>query len=212
MPGLGERDGAGKAANGSGGKNGLERGGPEERTASREKQVGADNCPGERNDRNEESGGRDMKKKQFGEMIRFAVTGGLCFLVEFACLIALKEGLGMDTLIATPIAFLISVMVNYAMCVLWVWPGTKGKGNEVRIGFLITSVIGLFLNEGLMLLFRLIFGEEQILMTVAGRGFSMYMMNKILATMLVMIWNYFTKKAILQSDFLAKWMHRKDRE
>ena len=30
-------------------------------------------------------------KNRISEMIRFALTGGICFLVEFACLIALKE-------------------------------------------------------------------------------------------------------------------------
>ena len=143
-------------------------------------------------------------KNRISEMIRFALTGGICFLVEFACLIALKEGFGLDTLIATPIAFLISVAVNYLMCVKWVWPATRDKGNRARLGFLVTSVIGLLLNEGLMLLFRVAFGEERILISLAGYSLSMYMVNKALATLLVMIWNYFTKKAILESAFLTR--------
>ena len=147
-------------------------------------------------------------KKRISEMIRFALTGGICFLVEFVCLVALKEGLGLDTLIATPIAFLISVAVNYLMCVKWVWPDAKDKGNTARLGFLITSVIGLFLNEGLMLLFRIAFGEEQVLISIAGYGVSMYMVNKVAATLLVMIWNYFTKKAILKSAFLTRRMNQ----
>jgi len=147
-------------------------------------------------------------KKRISEMIRFALTGGICFLVEFVCLVALKEELGLDTLIATPIAFLISVAVNYLMCVKWVWPDAKDKGNTARLGFLITSVIGLFLNEGLMLLFRIAFGEEQVLISIAGYGVSMYMVNKVAATLLVMIWNYFTKKAILKSAFLTRRMNQ----
>ena len=147
-------------------------------------------------------------KKRISEMIRFALTGGICFLVEFVCLVALKEGLGLDTLIATPIAFLISVAVNYLMCVKWVWPDAKDKGNTAKLGFLITSVIGLFLNEGLMLLFRIAFGEEQVLISIAGYGLSMYMVNKVAATLLVMIWNYFTKKAILKSAFLTRRMNQ----
>ena len=147
-------------------------------------------------------------KKRISEMIRFALTGGICFLVEFVCLVALKEGLGLDTLIATPIAFLFSVAVNYLMCVKWVWPDAKDKGNTAKLGFLITSVIGLFLNEGLMLLFRIAFGEEQVLISIAGYGLSMYMVNKVAATLLVMIWNYFTKKAILKSAFLTRRMNQ----
>ena len=51
------------------------------------------------------------------ELVRFAVTGGVCFLVEFAALTALVELLRMPVLWATALAFLISVVVNYALCV-----------------------------------------------------------------------------------------------
>ena len=54
----------------------------------------------------------EQKKSRMSEMIRFALTGGVCFLVELALLILLKGRLGIDTLIATPIAFLVSVILN----------------------------------------------------------------------------------------------------
>ena len=139
-----------------------------------------------------------MKKGRVSEVIRFLITGGVCFLIEFACLVFLKEVIGLDTLIATPIAFLISVAVNYLLCVIWVFKGTGDGGNAARIGFLITSLIGLALNELLMWLFRLILGEDTVLMTVAGHELTMYMLNKCLATLIVMVWNYFTKKAVLR--------------
>ena len=58
----------------------------------------------------------EEKKSRTAEVIRFALTGGICFLVELAVLILLKGRLGVDTLIATPIAFLISVILNYLLC------------------------------------------------------------------------------------------------
>ena len=106
------------------------------------------------------------------EVIRFALTGGICFVIEFAVLVALKELLHVDTLIATPIAFLVSVAFNYALCMVWVFQGAKEQGAIARAGFLVTSVIGLFLNEGLMLLFRILLGEETVLFTLAGTPFT----------------------------------------
>ena len=150
------------------------------------------------------------KKSGLGEVIRFALTGGICFAIEFVCLVALKEGLGLDTLIATPIAFLISVIVNYRMCVRWVFPGAEEGGNAAKAGFLVTSLLGLLLNEGFMLLFRVTLGEERILFSVFGRDISMYMVNKALSTLLVMIWNFFTKKAILRSGLIARIFRKKD--
>ena len=142
---------------------------------------------------NEESRNHDRMK----EVIRFVITGGVCFLIEFAALVALRDGAGLDTLIATPIAFLISVIVNYLMCVRWVFDGAGKQGSAQRAGFLVTSAVGLGLNELLMLLFRAIFGEDTPVLTVFGFTVTMYMVNKVMATVIVMVWNYFTKKWIL---------------
>ena len=139
----------------------------------------------------------EQKKGRTAEVIRFALTGGVCFLVELAVLILLKGKLGIDTLIATPVAFLISVILNYLLCVVWVFRGAKNQGAGAKAGFLITSLIGLGLNELLMLLFRLILGEDAVILTVAGKTINMYVLNKCLATLIVMIWNYFSKRAVL---------------
>ena len=141
-------------------------------------------------------------RERLMEALRFAVTGGVCFLVELVCLIFLRDRIGIDTLIAVPIAFLISVILNYLLCIRWVFTGEKDQGNAARMGFLITSVMGLFLNEGLMLLFRVVFGEDQQVLTILGFAVTMYMINKVLSTLLVMIWNYFTKRAILKKGWL----------
>ena len=139
----------------------------------------------------------EQKKHRTGEVVRFALTGGICFVVELGVLILLKGGLGIDTLIATPIAFLISVILNYLLCVAWVFRGANNRGTGAKAGFLITSLIGLGLNELLMLLFRLIFGEDAAILTLGGKTINMYVLNKCLATLIVMIWNYFSKRAVL---------------
>ena len=132
------------------------------------------------------------------EIIRFAVSGGVCFLIEFALLVLLRDTCGLDTLAATPIAFTVSVIVNYLFCVKWVFPDAGKQGNKARIAFFVSSVMGLFLNEGLMWLFRVIFGEDAVVFTVFSFGVTMYMVNKVLATLIVMVWNYITKRYILK--------------
>lgn len=139
----------------------------------------------------------EQNKSRAAEVIRFALTGGICFVVELAVLILLKGRLGIDTLIATPIAFLISVILNYLLCVIWVFRGAKNRGAGAKAGFLITSLIGLGLNELLMLLFRLTLGEDAVILTLGTKEINMYVLNKCLATLIVMIWNYFSKRAVL---------------
>ena len=119
------------------------------------------------------------------ELIRFGVTGGVCFLVEFAALTALVELVHMPVLWATALAFLISVIVNYALCVKWVFTGAKGGSGRVRLQFLLTSGMGLGLNELLMWLMNIRLGVQ-------------YQIAKIIATLLVMVWNYVTKRLVLR--------------
>ena len=126
-----------------------------------------------------------QKKDRLGEVIRFVVTGGVCFLIEQAVLSLLKEIFGLDVNIGTPIAFLVSVVANYLLCVKWVFPGADGSGGKTKAGFVLTSGIGFF-------------GQDGILLTLFGIQLKVYHLNKAIATLLVMIWNYFTKRLILK--------------
>ena len=92
---------------------------------------------------------------QLAEVLRFAFTGGVCFLIEYAALVLFKEALRMDVLIATPLAFLVSVIVNYLMCVRWVFSGAQEGSRKAQIGFVITSGMGLVINWALMALLTL---------------------------------------------------------
>ena len=145
---------------------------------------------------------RSAQGARLSEALRFAITGGVCFAVEFVCLVLLRDTIGLDTLVATPLAFLVSVALNYLMCVKWVFRGVGEQKRSAQAGFLLTSVMGLLLNEGLMLLFRVLFGEDQPVITVLSFTVTMYMVNKVLSTGIVMIWNYFTKRAILKKGLL----------
>ena len=141
----------------------------------------------------------EKKDNRTWEILRFAVSGGICFLIELAVLMLLRDRCGLDTLIATPIAFLISVIVNYLLCVRWVFHGAAEQKNAAKMGFLITSVAGLLLNELLMYVFRLLLlGEDAVVLTVFSFAVKTVMINKALATLIVMIWNYFTKRLILR--------------
>ena len=152
---------------------------------------------------------KGTKKETVAEILRFMLTGGFCFVIEFAVLTLLHGVIGIDTLIATPVAFTVSVIVNYILCVLWVFKAAGDEGNTAKISFFITSLIGLALNEVLMLIFRHVFGEEKVLLNILGTDIRMYMLNKALATLIVMVWNYFTKKAILTSEKLKGFLRKK---
>ena len=135
---------------------------------------------------------------RFREVVKFILTGGVCFLIEYAALIALKEWLHLPVIAATPIAFLISVVFNYLLCVKWVFEGARDGSRKAQLGFVITSGMGFFLNWALMWILTALLGEDGLLFVLLGVEIKVYMLNKVIATGLVMVWNYFTKRYLLK--------------
>lgn len=147
----------------------------------------------------------EKNESRFGEVLKFLISGGICFLIKLVCSVALRFGLGHDTWLSVLLAEIVAIAVNYILCVLWIWPGAKDNSTITKIGFLVTSLIGLVWNELLMMAFGAIFGETQVLFTIFGKNISMYMVSICITTIIVLFWNFFTKRAVLNSDLLQKW-------
>ena len=150
----------------------------------------------------------EKNESRFGEIVKFLISGGICFFIKLICSVALRFGLGHDTWLSVLLAELVAIAANYILCVLWIWPGAKDNSAITKIGFLVTSLIGLVWNELLMMLFGAVFGETQVLFTVLGKDITMYMVNVCMTTAIVLFWNFFTKRAVLNSDLLKKWAEK----
>lgn len=115
------------------------------------------------------------------ELLRFAITGGVCFLIDYGVMVLLKEVFHLHYLLAAGAGFTVSVIANYIICVKWVFDGAKQSGAQTKALFLITSLVGLGLTEVFML-------------AMVSWLALHYMLAKVLTTLLVMVWNYITKK------------------
>lgn len=124
------------------------------------------------------------EREQFWEVFRFLLVGGGCFILEYVLLYSLTEFAGVPYLISSAAAFTISLIVNYILCVTVVFHGGTRTRTEMIL-FMATSVAGLFINQVSMWFF----------VEIAGLW---YMFAKVIASAIVMIWNYFTKRYILR--------------
>ncbi|MBP1737134.1 MAG: sugar translocase [Oscillospiraceae bacterium] len=122
--------------------------------------------------------------ERLDELIRFAVNGGLCFLLEYGLLYGLTEYAGLYYLSSSAVSFAASVVLNYVICMVWVFPGTKNRGIRSKLIFVGSSLAGLLLNQLIMWFFVEVFGVY-------------YMLTKIIATGVVMVWNYVMKRKAL---------------
>lgn len=121
--------------------------------------------------------------ERFWEVFRFLLVGGGCFLLEYGLLFALTEYGGLNPLVSAPIAFTVSLVVNYILCVYVVFHAEQQSKKQMAL-FALTSIIGLGINQVVMWFFIDIIG-------------IWYMFAKVVASAVVIVWNYFTKRYVL---------------
>ena len=124
-------------------------------------------------------------KKLFSQFFKFGVVGVIAFIVDYLSLYLLTEFLNVYYLISSIISFLLSIIVNYILSIKWVFDIKKKQSFKDVIIFTLLSAIGLLINLLVMYLSVEVFKIH-------------YMIGKLMATFIVMIWNFVTRKMFLE--------------
>lgn len=125
-------------------------------------------------------------KKLIEQIMKFGVVGFLCFFIDYFVLFAATEILKINYLVSSGISFTVSVIINYILSTKFVFQ-TKQDTNKMKefILFVILSLVGLGIN--------------QIIMWFTVEKVSIYyMLGKIIATAIVMVYNFITRKIFLE--------------
>ncbi len=126
--------------------------------------------------------------KLLAQIMKFGVVGALAFVIDFGVLVFLTEVFGIDPVVSATISFTASVVFNYLASMRYVFSrrSDMSRGREFVI-FVALSVIGLIINDALMW---------------GGTTFTAidYRIVKIVATAVVMVWNFVTRKIFLEGD------------
>lgn len=117
------------------------------------------------------------------QIIKFCLTGGLCTVIDFGVLFVLTEKIGLSYVISNIISVSLSTIVNYILSKIIVFNFSNTLRNFVV--FIILSIVGLIINEGLIILCVNVFTID-------------YKVGKIIATGVVMCFNYLTRKYMLK--------------
>ena len=124
-------------------------------------------------------------KKLISQFFKFGVVGVIAFIVDYLSLYLLTEFLNVYYLISSIISFLLSIIVNYLLSIKWVFDIKKKQSFKDVIIFTLLSAIGLLINLLVMYLSVEVFKIH-------------YMIGKLIATFIVMIWNFVTSKMFLE--------------
>lgn len=126
-----------------------------------------------------------MLHKSSNEKVRvlcYLIIGGTAALFEWSLVYLFNLRWGWNYLVATAAAYLCSTVCHYIATNIWVFTsGVRYSRKKEFSLVLVVSTLGLLLN----VLFMRIF--------VGGMGLPV-MASKIIASALVTIWNYFSRK------------------
>ena len=128
-----------------------------------------------------------FSSKSVRQFISYFGVGGVSALVEWCVFSLLEYLLDVPYLLATVLAFLVSTTTNWILGRTFTFKDSAYQEKKAKEAFLVflVSAIGLAFNLILMYLFVDVFGMDTNLLKTTA---------KVLATGLVFIWNFLSRK------------------
>ena len=127
-----------------------------------------------------------MLKKLIAQIMKFGVVGVIAFIIDYGLLVFLTEVFNINYLISATVSFTVSVIFNYLASMRFVFKHKEEMPKTLEfVIFVVLSVVGLGINDLLMWI-----GTD-------CAGIS-YLITKLGATFIVMVWNFVTRKIFLE--------------
>lgn len=119
--------------------------------------------------------------------MKFGAVGIIAFVIDYGLLALLTEAFGINYLVSATVSFTVSVVFNYVASMRYVFTHKEGMSRRREfVIFVVLSVIGLGLNNACMWAGVELLGAH-------------YLIVKIGATFVVMVWNFVTRKKFLDA-------------
>lgn len=127
-----------------------------------------------------------MKTKLFKQIFRFIIVGGIATIIDWTIYYILFNIFEINPLITNILSFSVAVVYNCIASIKWVFTVDENKNKkQIFIEFVILSIIGLIISEILLYIF-----VDTIKINE--------MISKVLATIIVMTFNFVTRKMFLE--------------
>lgn len=125
------------------------------------------------------------------QLIRYGLSGGLAFVVDFGLLWFITDICHAHYLVGAFCGYTAGLIITYLLSIKWIFSDRKlshKQGAEFII-FTIIGLVGLLLTQGLMYIFtEYLFGTGH------------YLYSKLLTTAIVSLFNFVMKKLLLFSQ------------
>lgn len=124
-------------------------------------------------------------KKLVRQFVDFAAVGVIAFLIDYGILMFLSQIIGWNPVFSAFISYVISTIFNYVASMRFVFTHRADLSRRREfILFVIFSMIGLGMNEFIIWVGTASFGNGPYAVTA----------SKLIATLIVALWNFFSRK------------------
>lgn len=121
----------------------------------------------------------------FIQFFRYVFVGGAAFLVDGGALFLIEMS-GVHYLVAVVFAFVIGLITNFVLSRLLVFKGNETEKSSI-VEFVVYAVIGII---GL--------GITEVIMYICTEKAGLYfMVSKVIAAVIVLVWNFVARKITL---------------
>lgn len=127
-------------------------------------------------------------RKLIEQFLKFGVVGVAATVIDFGVMIALTELVEWSPVLSAGVSFVVSLAFNYAASMRFVFKRRDdlSRARELAI-FAVLSLVGLAINE--------------VLMWLGVNALSLnYVLVKVAATCVVMLWNFASRKRWLDAS------------
>jgi len=130
------------------------------------------------------------------QVIKFSIVGFIAFCIDYGTMVLLTEVFDVYYLFSTTISFIVSVIFNYIASMRYVF---ADKRTDLSTGvkfvvFVALSAVGLLINQVMM------WAGVELIPWPADFYNHAYLLVKLFATAVVMVWNFVTRKLFYEKE------------
>lgn len=121
------------------------------------------------------------------QILKFGIVGFTAFIIDFCVMIVLTEVFHLHPVSSSTISFIVSVCFNYFASMRFVFDNRREMDRRKEFTlFVVLSILGLIINDAIMW-----FGTECAQCD--------YRLVKLIATLIVMVWNFISRKMLFEN-------------
>ncbi|MCM1369619.1 MAG: GtrA family protein [Candidatus Amulumruptor caecigallinarius] len=105
-------------------------------------------------------------ESKYGEMIRFAMVGGFCTLLQYSIYVVFVNAVKVPAVVSTMISYAISFIANFFMTSFFTFK--SGPTAKKGVGFALSHLVNMGMQTGLVAIFKGLVGPTLALLPALG--------------------------------------------